>query len=61
MDRPDYQTRFKSKGIGTASGQKPISVMLPKEIDAIVREMPNRSEWIRSAIIEKLQRENLLP
>ncbi len=55
--RADYKTRFKGEGLGITHKQKPVSVMLPKEIDAIIRAMPNRSEFIRQAIIEKLQRE----
>jgi hypothetical protein len=61
MKRADYQTRFQSTGVGTKSGQKPISVMLPEDIDAIVRDLPNRSDWIRAAIVEKLQRDKFLP
>lgn len=55
--RADYKTRFKGKGIGVKNKQRPVSVMLPEEIDAVVRAMPNRSEFIRQAIIEKLERE----
>ena len=55
--RADHKTRFKGKGVGIKHKQKPVSVMLPEEIDAIVRAMPNRSEFIRQAIIEKLERE----
>ena len=55
--RADHKTRFKGKGVGTKYKQKPVSVMLPEEIDTIVRAMPNRSEFIRQAIIEKLERE----
>ncbi|MDY6902581.1 MAG: ribbon-helix-helix domain-containing protein [Cyanobacteriota bacterium] len=55
--RADYKTRFKGKGIGVKNKQRPVSVMLPEEIDAIVRAMPNRSEFIRQAIIEKLERD----
>jgi hypothetical protein len=55
--RADYKTRFKGKGIGVKHKQKPVSVMLPEDIDTIVRAMPNRSEFIRQAIIEKLERE----
>lgn len=55
-----YLTRFQSQGKGTKAGQKPISVLLPVEIDAIVRAMDNRSEFVRQAVIEKLQREDLL-
>ncbi|NEP02729.1 MAG: hypothetical protein F6K58_29580 [Symploca sp. SIO2E9] len=53
----DYRTRFKSNGVGTKSKQKPVSVMLPAKVDAVVRAMPNRSQFIREAIIEKLERE----
>jgi hypothetical protein len=55
--RADYKTRFKGKGVGVKHKQKPVSVMLPEDIDTIVRAMPNRSEFIRQAIIEKLERE----
>ena len=54
-------TQFKSRGVGVSHNHKPISVMLPAEIDAIVRSLDNRSEFVRQAIIEKLQREGLLP
>jgi hypothetical protein len=55
--RADHQTRFQSQGLGTKNKQKPVSVMLPEDIDQIIRAMPNRSEFIRQAIIEKLSRE----
>ena len=57
--RADYKTRFKTQGVGTTNKQKPVSVMLPKEIDKIVRALPNRSEFIRQAIIEKLERDKI--
>lgn len=47
-----------SKGLGVKHSQKPVSVMLPPEIDALVRSLPNRSEFIRQAVIEKLEREH---
>lgn len=53
----DYRTRFESNGVGTKLKQKPVSVMLPAKVDAVVRAMPNRSQFIREAIIEKLERE----
>lgn len=58
--RGDYATRFQSKGIGIPSKQKPVSVMLPLDVDSVVRAILNRSEWIRQAILEKLQRDGLL-
>ncbi|TAG91234.1 MAG: hypothetical protein EAZ09_18970 [Oscillatoriales cyanobacterium] len=54
-------TQFQPKGVGCSEKQPPVSVKLPVEIDAIVRSLDNRSEFIRAAIIEKLQREGLLP
>lgn len=46
-----------NKGLGTKHGHKPISVMLPPELDMWVRGLDNRSEWIRQAIAEKLERD----
>ena len=53
-------TQFKGKGIGVTHKQKPVSVMLPHEIDKVVRSLPNRSEFIRQAIAEKLEKDGLL-
>ena len=55
--RADHKTRFKGKGVGIKKKKKPVSVMLPEDLDEIVRAMPNRSEFIRQAIIEKLERD----
>ena len=57
---PKEDTQFKGKGIGVTHKQKPVSVMLSKEIDTIVRSLPNRSEYIRQAIAEKLKKDGLL-
>ena len=54
------RTHFKGKGLGTTDKQSPVSVKLPPEIDSIVRSLPNRSEFLREAIAEKLKREGLL-
>ncbi|MGK7895051.1 MAG: ribbon-helix-helix domain-containing protein [Xenococcus sp. (in: cyanobacteria)] len=51
---------FKGTGMGVTHKQPPVSVKLPPEIDKIVRSLPNRSDYIRQAIIEKLDREGLL-
>ena len=53
-------TQFKGKGIGVKHKQKPVSVMLPHEIDTIIRSLPNRSEYIREAIAEKLAKDGFL-
>ncbi|NER32311.1 MAG: hypothetical protein F6J89_33110 [Symploca sp. SIO1C4] len=49
-----------SQGLGIKSNQKPVCVMLPPSIDTIVKAMPNRSEFMRAAVIEKLERDGLL-
>ncbi|TAG91235.1 MAG: hypothetical protein EAZ09_18975 [Oscillatoriales cyanobacterium] len=53
-------TQFKNTGLNITHKQKPISVMLEPEIDAIVRSMSNRSDWLRKAIREQLKRDGLL-
>lgn len=37
--------------------ESPLSVRLTAEMDAQVRSRPNRTEWLREAIAEKLARE----
>lgn len=50
------KTQFKPKGEIPRSKQ-PIGIRLPLDLDAIVRSLENRTEWIESAIREKLERE----
>jgi hypothetical protein len=57
--RPDFLTRFQQQG-NVPMAKQPITVRLPEDIDAIVRSLPNRTEWLREAIMEKLDREDLL-
>ena len=50
----------KNKGLGTKYGKsKPVSLMLPPDLEAWVRSLDNRSEWLRQAVIEKYEREQL--
>lgn len=42
---------------GEAMAQKPIAVRLAKQMDAYVRSLPNKTEWLRQAIAEKYQRD----
>lgn len=56
--RRDHATRFKPKLDSLA--KKPISVFLPKDVDAVVRSLPDRSRWLREAIMEKLKWEKLM-
>ena len=37
--------------------ERPISVRLTVEMDEYVRSLPNRTEWLREAIAEKIARE----
>lgn len=57
MERNDVATRFQSKGVGVKANTKPISVMLPEDLDAYVRNKPNRSEWLRVVIAEAVEKE----
>ncbi len=38
-------------------GKSPVSVRLPEDLDAQVRSLPNRNQWLIEAIAEKLERE----
>lgn len=37
--------------------EKPLSVRVNAEVDAWVRSLPNRTEWLREAIEAKYERE----
>jgi hypothetical protein len=54
------RTHFKGKGLGTSDKQIPVSVKLPPEIDEIVKLLPNRSDYLRKAIVAQLERDGLL-
>jgi hypothetical protein len=54
--RRDIETRFKPQ---QGSYAIPVAVALPKDIDKVVRSLPNRSEWLRRVITEAAQRELL--
>jgi hypothetical protein len=58
--RPDFLTRFQQQG-DVPMAKQPITVRLPEDIDAIVRALPNRTEWLREAILDRLEQEDLLP
>ena len=59
-DRANHKTRFKPSGVGTKNHQQPISVMYPSDIDALLRSLANRSEYIRDAVIKQLREDGLL-
>ena len=51
---------FEGFGLGIKKGQQPVGVKLPPEQDAIVRSLPNRSEFLREAIALHLKRKKLI-
>jgi hypothetical protein len=53
--RRDFETRFKPKPDSWAS--QTVATRLDKQTDALVRALPNRSEWLRRVITEAAQRE----
>jgi hypothetical protein len=57
--RKDIETRFKPKPGSYSS--VPLSAYVAKDIDAAVRALPNRSEWLRRVITEAAQRELINP
>ncbi len=59
LSKNQQKTFFPSLGVGTKNHQKPVSVMLPEDLDKIVRAQENRSDFIRQAIREKVEREGL--
>ncbi len=55
---PDnHHTRFKGRGLGTRHKQAPLSVLVHHEMDQYVRAKPSKSDWLREAISEKIERE----
>jgi hypothetical protein len=58
--RADFLTRFQPQG-DVPMAKQPITVRLPEDIDTIVRSLPNRTEWLREAILDRLGQEELLP
>ena len=57
---PKSDTQFRGEGKGIPHGTKPISVKYPPEVDEVLKSLKNRSEYIRSAVIEALKRDRLL-
>lgn len=54
--RADYLTRIKPHAEEPMS-RKPVCMTLPMDADEFVRSLPNRAEWLRQAVLEKMQRE----
>jgi hypothetical protein len=58
--RADFLTRFQPQA-DVPMAKQPITVRLPEDIDTIVRSLPNRTEWLREAILDRLEQDELLP
>ncbi len=54
-----YESKYAFKGLGIGHYQAPVCVMLPPDLDEIMRSLENRSDFIRDAIAEKVKREGL--
>jgi hypothetical protein len=52
--------KFKDTGLGTKSDTRPICAKFSPDIDAIIRALPNRSEFVRSAVMDALKKSGLL-
>jgi hypothetical protein len=57
--RRDIETRFKPKPDSLA--RVAVSTNLPKDVDVLVRKLPNRSEWLRRVITEAARKELFNP
>lgn len=57
---PKSDAWFEGEGKGLKNKLQPMPVRFPEEIDAILRAMPKRQDFIRAAVLEKMQREGLL-
>lgn len=63
--KPVQTPEFLAKQFGPAQdlpegvdlAKSALCVKLPMEIDAVIRPMPNRSEWLRRVICEAAKRE----
>lgn len=42
---------------GKAMASKPVSVILPIELDEYVRSLPNRAEWLRETIAARIEQD----
>ncbi len=56
MSNPNPVSKFKPTHSEPLAKDN-VAVRLPIKVDEWVRSLPNRTEWLRQAIIEKYQRE----
>ncbi len=56
MSNPNPKYKFRNDQVGEVA-RRSISVKLPPEVDAFVRSLPNRAEWLRQAIAAQVERD----
>ncbi|HYW18105.1 MAG TPA: hypothetical protein VE956_02120 [Nodularia sp. (in: cyanobacteria)] len=54
------KTKYANTGLGTSEKQQPIAVKYPPAIDQLLRSLPNRSDYIRKAVISQMHSDGLL-
>lgn len=54
---PNPKQKLKPRVYEQAMAEIPLSVRVDVELATYVRSLPNRTEWLRAAIVEKRQRE----
>jgi hypothetical protein len=54
---PNPKQKFTPVIGNEAMAKIPLAIRVPVEIDEYVRSLPNRTDWLRQAIAEKIQRE----
>lgn len=59
-EKKEIETRFKDRGVGAKYKQQSISTLYSTEVDEILRSLPNRSEYIRQAVMNRLKADGLL-
>ena len=57
MSNPNPKQKLKPFYGDEAMAKNTISVRLPKYLDAYLRTLPNKMQWLREAAVEKWQRE----
>jgi hypothetical protein len=58
--KQDKQHLFKGDGLGLTHSTKPHCFKIPDPYDRILRSLPNKSDFLREAVMEKLERDGLL-
>jgi hypothetical protein len=53
--------RMQEEDYGEPTSRKQIQVRLPITVDDAIRDIPNRSAWVRKAIIDAAKRDGLIP